>query len=509
MLMKNLPIGLQSFQEIRRRNYLYVDKTEQIYPLLTGKYYFISRPRRFGKSLLLSTIKEIFEGSQELFKGLWMEDKWDWSQKHPVIHLKMSSIDYQRLGLYEALSKEMSEIASEFGVTLQETALKGKFKELIKKVSQQGQVVILVDEYDKPIVDYLGDSAKTTENKAILKEFYSIIKDADPYIRFLLIIGVSKFTKVSIFSDLNNLDDLTLHPHYSSLCGITQTELEQYFAETISELSVSNPDIKEEIKTWYNGYSWDAVNRVYNPFSILRFMSTKSFQNFWFETGTPTFLVEVVTKQRQFNFSEVQSGLSGLSDFNTENINPTTLLFQTGYLTIKEYNPKFQLYTLGYPNEEVRSSLLQYLIGAYRFDNASESTPLVVQLYKAVHEKNIEDIITIINTAFATIPYDLWRGASELPYHALVHLTFSLLGTYMQSEIHSAKGRCDTLVQTPQYIYAFEFKLDENADIALQQIEDKGYLTPYRQQSQQKIAIGINFSSEKKCVEGYKVREFE
>ena len=211
----------------------------------------------------------------------------------------------------------------------------------------------------------------------------------------------------------------------------------------------TNVHIKEDIKKWYNGYSWEAVNRVYNPFSILRFMSTKSFQNFCFETGTPTFLIEVVTKQQQFNFSEVESGLSGLSDFNTDNINPTTLLFQTGYLTIKEYNPKFQLYTLGYPNEEVRSSLLQYLIGAYRFENASESTPLVVQLYKAVHEKNIEEIITIINTAFATIPYDLWRGSTELHYHALVHLTFSLLGTYMQSEIHSAKGRCDALVQTP------------------------------------------------------------
>ena len=505
--MQNLPIGLQSFKEIRKNNYLYVDKTEQIYPLLSGKYYFLSRPRRFGKSLLLSTLKELFLGSQDLFKGLWIEDKWDWSQTHPVIHLKISSIDYQRLGLYEALSKEISAIALELGVILTETALKGKFRELITKASEKEKVVILIDEYDKPIIDYLDDSAKTKENKDILKEFYSIIKDADPYIRFLLITGVSKFTKVSIFSDLNNLDDLTLHPKYTNLCGITQVELEQYFAEPISELSASNPHIKEDIKTWYNGYSWDGVNRVYNPFSILRFMSTQSFHNFWFETGTPTFLIEVVTKRRQFNFSEVQTGLSGLSDFNTDNINPTTLLFQTGYLTIKEYNPKFQLYTLGYPNEEVRSSLLQYLIGAYRFENASESTPLVVQLYNALHEKNIEEVIAIINTAFATIPYDLWRGASELHYHALVHLTFSLLGTYMQSEVHSAKGRCDALVQTPQYIYAFEFKLDESAEIALQQIEEKGYLTPYLQHSQQKIAIGINFSSEKKCVEAYEVKE--
>jgi Predicted AAA-ATPase/PD-(D/E)XK nuclease superfamily len=506
--MQNLPIGLQNFREIRENDYLYVDKTALIYPLTSSKYYFLSRPRRFGKSLLLSTIKELFSGSQDLFKGLWIENKWDWSQIHPVIHLKISSIDYQRLGLYDALSKELSEIALELGVTLKETALKGKFRELITKASVKGKVVILIDEYDKPIIDYLDDSTKTKENKDILKEFYSIIKDADPYIRFLLITGVSKFTKVSIFSDLNNLDDLTLHPKYTNLCGITQVELEKYFAEPIAELSASNPNIKEDIKNWYNGYSWDGVHRVYNPFSILRFMSTQSFHNFWFETGTPTFLIEVVTKRRQFNFSEVQTGLSGLSDFNTDNINPTTLLFQTGYLTIKEYNPKFQLYTLGYPNEEVRSSLLQYLIGAYRFENASESTPLVVQLYNALHEKNIEEIIAIINTAFATIPYDLWRGATELHYHALVHLTFSLLGTYMQSEVHSAKGRCDALIQTPQYIYALEFKLDESAEIALQQIEEKGYLTPYLQLKQEKIAIGINFSSEKKAVEAYLIKEF-
>ena len=509
--MQNLPIGIQDFREIRENDYLYVDKTALVYQLSMGKYYFLSRPRRFGKSLLLSTLKELFSGSQELFKGLWIYDKWNWETSHPVIYLKISSINYQRLGLYEALSKEMGEIASQLGIILEESELKDRFKELIIKAAKDKKVVILVDEYDKPIIDYLGDSLKVKENKAVLKEFYSIIKDADPHIRFLFIAGVSKFSKVSIFSDLNNIEDITLSSYMNDVVGITQQEMQENFApfliDTAQVLGETQQELLNNIKHWYNGYNWLGKNTLYNPFSLLSFFKKKQFQNFWFETGTPTFLIEEVMKRRQFNFSEVQSGYSGLSDFNTENLNTTTLLFQTGYLTVKEYNPKFQLYTLAYPNEEVRSSLLQYLIGAYRLENASESTPLVVQMYNALHEKNIKELINIINTAFSTIPYDLWRGATELHYHALVHLTFSLLGTYMQSEVHSAKGRCDALVQTPQYIYAFEFKLDESAEIALQQIEEKGYLSPYFQHSQQKIAIGINFSSEKKCVETYQIKE--
>lgn len=506
--MQNLPIGIQDFRKIRENDYLYVDKTALMYQLSEGHYYFLSRPRRFGKSLLLSTLKELFSGSQDLFKGLWIEDKWNWEISHPVIHLKISSIDYQSLGLYEALSKEISAIAIELGVILTETALKGKFRELITKASQKEKVVILVDEYDKPIIDYLDDSVKTKENKAVLKEFYSIIKDADSYIRFLLITGVSKFTKVSIFSDLNNLNDMTLHPKYTTLCGITQSELEHCFAQPLIDLAVSNPAIKKDIKTWYNGYSWDGINRVYNPFSLLRFMEARSFQNFWFETGTPTFLIDLIKKNGIFQLENQEyTSLLTLLEFDTDYLNYQTVLFQTGYTTIDEVNFMEGWCRLRYPNKEVESSLKQFLLSAYRYTHPGDSLSLVLQLRNALNHKNIAEVIDIINTAFATIPYDLWRGASELHYHALVHLTFSLLGTYMQSEVHSAKGRCDALVQTPQYIYAFEFKLDESAEIALQQIEDKGYLTPYLQHSQQKIAIGINFSSEKKCVEQYKVKE--
>jgi hypothetical protein len=308
---------------------------------------------------------------------------------------------------------------------------------------------------------------------------------------------------VSIFSDLNNLNDLTIHPHYTTLLGVTQSELEHYFSEDIEILSETNPSVTEDIKSWYNGYSWDGTSKVYNPFSLLRFMESYSFQNFWFETGTPTFLIEQVKKRKQFNFDEVKTGYSGLSDFDVDNLNPITLLFQTGYLTIQEYNPKFQLYTLTYPNEEVRGSLLQYLVGAYRYDNAAETTPLIVHLHDAFFDNNIEEVIAVINTAFATIPYDLWRDATELHCHALVHLTFSLLGTYIQSEVHSSKGRCDALVHTPQYVYALEFKLDKSAEVALAQIKEKGYLKPYAASGKRLMAVGVNFSSEKKAVEGY------
>lgn len=505
--MQKLPIGIQSFQKIRENDYLYLDKTEIIHELLAGNYYFLSRPRRFGKSLLLSTIKELFLGSHELFEGLWIYDKWDWTKKHPVIHLKISSINYQRLGLYEALSKALIEIGAEMGLTLQEKELKGKFQELIEAASQKGKVVILVDEYDKPIIDYLGDPAKTTENRAVLKEFYSILKDADPYLRFVLITGVSKFTKVSIFSDLNNLNDLTVHPKYAALLGITQEELENAFSQELNELSVSNPNIISEVRSWYNGYSWDGTTRVYNPFSLLRFMEARSFQNFWFETGTPTFLVELIKKQGEFELGNREyTSLLTLSQFDVDNLDHQTILFQTGYLTIEAVNFMEGWCRLRFPNREVKNSMEQFLLSAYRYTHPGDSLPLVLALRNALNNNNITEVVSVINASFATIPYDLWRGATELHYHALVHLTFSLLGTYIQSEVHSAKGRCDALVQTPNYIYALEFKLDESPETAIQQIEDRGYLTPYQQHNQQKIAIGINFSSEKKGVAGFLVK---
>ena len=509
--MKKYPIGIQDFRKIREEGYLYVDKTEIICRLLMrGSYYFLSRPRRFGKSLLLSTIHEIFSGNRDLFKGLWIDNNWDWNKKHPIIHFKLSKSDYQELGLRQALMSELDKSAAILNITLSKPSLKERFEELILKASVNAKIVLLIDEYDKPIIDYLEKPDKANENREILKQFYSIIKDSDPYIRFLLITGVSKFSKVSIFSDLNNLSDITFHPQFNDLGGITQQELETNFSEEIKSLSEYNPSVLNDVKLWYNGYTWNGKQTVYNPFSLLRFIESGQFENYWFSTGTPTFLVNFIREAGKFTLDEEEyTSLSSLSQFDVNHLEFKPMLFQTGYLTFSEVNFSEDSCKLKYPNKEVKASLEQYLLAAYRHTQLGEALPLVLMMRDAFKNKDIPQVINIINAAFSTIPYDLWRGATELHYHALVHLTFSLLGSYIQSEVHSANGRCDALVQTDKYIFALEFKLDKTAQEALEQIEIKGYLSAFMLSPQQKIAVGINFSSEYKKVENYLVQVLE
>lgn len=507
--MRKYPIGIQDFREIISGNYIYIDKTEIINQLMTsGKYYFLSRPRRFGKSLLLSTLKEIYSGSKELFAGFWIENNWDWTKKHPVIHVKFASMSYETKGLSTALYNQLQAIGKDLKIELLNTDVKDAFQELIHKtVELYGKkVVILVDEYDKPVIDYLDNLEVAYQNRAILKQFYSVLKDNDQNVEFLLITGVGKFTKVSIFSDLNNLEDITIDKQYSTLVGITQNELDATFAQEIEKYSSEYQDIKAELKRFYNGYSWGGKETVYNPFSLLNFMKTGELKIYWFQTGTPTFLINEIKKQNKFNFEEMESDLSGLSDINIDSLDSTALLFQTGYLTITAYDSFTRIYTLKYPNQEVKDSLIQYLITAYNYSQQSNSLPMVANIYKAFIKNDIDKVVAIINTAFSTIPYDLWRNATELHYHALTHLTFTLLGSFIESEVHSANGRCDMIVKTKTHIYALEFKLDESAEVALNQIQEKGYLTPYALDERIKVAIGISFSSEKKAIAAYLVR---
>ena len=330
--MKKYPIGIQDFRKIREEGYLYVDKTEIICRLLMrGSYYFLSRPRRFGKSLLLSTIHEIFSGNRDLFKGLWIDNNWDWNKKHPIIHFKLSKSDYQELGLRQALISELDKSAAILNITLSKPSLKERFEELILKASVNAKIVLLIDEYDKPIIDYLENPDKANENREILKQFYSIIKDSDPYIRFLLITGVSKFSKVSIFSDLNNLSDITFHPQFNDLGGITQQELETNFSEEIKSLSEYNPSVLNDVKLWYNGYTWNGKQTVYNPFSLLRFIESGQFENYWFSTGTPTFLVNFIREAGKFTLDEEEyTSLSSLSQFDVNHLEFKPMLFQTG-----------------------------------------------------------------------------------------------------------------------------------------------------------------------------------
>ncbi len=506
--MRKYPIGLQDFGEVISGDYLYIDKTEPIFNLISsGKYYFLSRPRRFGKSLLLSTIKQIFKGNTSLFDGLWIHDQWDWRQKHPVIHLKLSSINYQKLGLYAALSKEMDAQAKAQGVVLEEQDLKDKFKELIEKSSVNGNVVILIDEYDKPVIDYLEDLDTAEENRSVFKAFYSVLKDADEYIRLLLITGVSRFTKISIFSDLNNLRDISLAPEFSTLVGITQAQVEENFSAEIAEMKETEPNIVEKIREWYNGYSWNGVDRVYNPFSLLNFMADRTFSNYWFETGTPTFLIKQIREQQDYNFDKIRVGKSTLGKFDIKNLLSIPLLFQTGYLTVKSYDSEFDAYELGYPNKEVEASLLDNLLSAYREVYPADSQEFTYDLVTALRTNNINGMIEQLNVLISTIPYDHWRAESESIFHIILHLAFKRIGMNVHSEVHSAKGRCDILILTNDFIYVLELKLEGSAEAALEQIIHKGYLDAYKADPRKKTAIGINFSSERRAVQDFKVQQ--
>jgi hypothetical protein len=510
--MRKYPVGIQSFKEIIEGKYIYVDKTRLVHTLIeSGKYFFLSRPRRFGKSLLISTIKEIFSGARDLFKGLWIEDQWNWERRHPVIHLRFSKMPYELIGLELAISQELDRLANEFGFSLKETNIKDKFTELISKAGAKERVVILIDEYDKPIIDFLDDVPKAEENRAIFRSFYSVLKDADDYIRFLLITGVSRFSKVSIFSGLNNLEDISLSIPMNDLVGITQAELEANFKQELDDLAVrfnmGYKDILEEVKYWYNGYSWRGENTLYNPFSLLLLFKQKSFDNFWFETGTPTFLVKALKKQRQFEFDRVKATLTELSSFDINNPVSEALLFQTGYLTIKTYYPKSGTCELGYPNKEVEDSLKDALLSTYREVFPKYSSPVTEDISEALVSKDIPKMIQGLNTLISTIPYDHWKAESESIFHIIFHLALTRLGVDIRSEAHSAHGRCDVIVQTAAYIYAIELKLNGSAQQALDQIIEKKYLQPFESDVRKKCAIGINFSAEKRAVDDYLMKE--
>ncbi|MEM7128149.1 MAG: ATP-binding protein [Chloroflexota bacterium] len=510
-MLKKLPIGIQTFSDIIEEDYLYVDKTEAIHRLITsGKYFFLSRPRRSGKSLTLSTIKSIYLGQRELFADLWLEDQWEWEKVRPVIHISFSSVDYQESGLSEGIKKMLTDQAFMHGIQLDGTTVKTMFAELIRKLSKKGKVVLLIDEYDKPIIDYLDDIAQATAHRDILKTFYSVIKDSDPHIEFLLITGVSKFSKVSIFSDLNNLTDITLNRRFASLTGYTQEEVEQnfapYIAEAASILDLEHNELLDQLRHWYNGYSWNGVTYVYNPFSVLSFFQEAEFRNFWFETGTPSFLLALMKRDWLYKLEDLTVSERTLSSYDIENLQAIPILFQTGYLTIKS-KEKFGLYTLDYPNAEVKESLLDYMISDLRQDHGTLATPMVVQLYEVFNANDMERLITLIKSIFKNIPSQIFIKNAEAYYHSLIYLVFFYLGQYTDAEVNTNDGRLDCVVKTPTHIYILEFKLDKSAEEALKQIQDKGYADKYTADLRPRVLLGINFSSEQKTVDDWKMME--
>ncbi len=513
--MKRYPIGIQDFSELRKGDYLYVDKTQQMYDLLSsGKYFFLSRPRRFGKSLLLSTLKYFFLGRRDLFEGLWVdrEAEPEWVE-HPVLHFSFSSSGYKDIGLESALRRLLDEAASQYAIRLKADGLSGRFRELLQALgSGPHKVVLLIDEYDKPLVDYLDDLPQAEANRDTLKTFFSVIKDADPYLRFFLITGVSKFSKVSLFSDLNNLLDITLVGRHATLTGYTPEEMDRYFGDEYEALAKANElsldEIKSKIRLWYNGYQWSAGQPMYNPFSVLSLFYTHRFANYWWETGTPTFLLKALKREFQYDLNEVQAGNAVFESYTLENLHWKGLLFQTGYLTIQDYHPDLDLYILGYPNREVRASMSQHLLAEYRSQAAADTQPIYANLKLALDQGDLEKTIAQINLVFSTIPYQLFDAKRERFFHAILHLTFQGLGLLTQSEVSTAKGRVDTVVHAKSGIYVMEFKLDESAQAALDQIREKRYGSPYLDQGQSVTALGVSFSSETKEVAEWEARPY-
>ena len=514
-MLPKLPIGQQDFRKIRTSGALYVDKTQAIHRLVTeGDYYFLSRPRRFGKSLTLSVIKELFEGSRELFEGLWVEENWDWERRYPVIHFSFSSMGYKEVGLEAAIERALDRKAAEMGLELSGQGISYRFQDLLKKAAREMPVVLLIDEYDKPLIDYLDKDNLPTAlaHQKILKSFYSIIKDNDANIHFLLITGVSKFSKVGVFSDLNNLRDITLSPAFSTLAGITQSELEAYFGDEMdliaAEKEMLPATLRADIQRWYNGYSFDAKNFLYNPFSLLNFFGDRQFNNYWFASGTPTFLVKLLRERNVVQLDNIRLDAVAFNSYNLERLETYALLFQTGYLTIKSLD-EFRIYTLGYPNLEVEESMMRHLFSEFRHEEVGASGPTVIDLRQALYANDLPPAIEVLDSVFQSIPHQLFLQKREAYFHSLVYLTFRLLGIYTQSEVNTARGRLDCVVQTPTHIYLFEFKLDQSAEAALEQIHSRGYADAYRQSSKEVVLVGVNFSSTHKAVEGWKAEQVE
>jgi len=503
--MKLLPIGIQTFRDIIEGGFYYVDKTQFI-PKLTSKYYFLSRPRRFGKSLFLDTLKEAFSGNKELFKGLYLYDNWNWEKKYPVVNINftsgvMSSSQLLKKNIHHILETN----ARRYELNLEEKEIINiKFEELITKIYQKHNMpaVVLVDEYDKPILDAIENIEVAKKNREILKDFYSVLKGMDPYIKLVFLTGVSRFSKVSIFSGLNQLQDITLNEEFSTVCGYTQFELESVFEDRIKDFD------KNKVKQWYNGYAWLGES-VYNPFDILLLFSEKKFRAFWFETGTPTFLIKMFMKNQYYipELENLEVGDEILSNLDVDNIFPENLLFQAGYLTIKDCKVigSKNVFKLSYPNFEVRMSFNDAFL-TYILRNPPLKDKAEINLITAIQEKNIDKLKETIYTFLASIPHDWYRSNNiasyEGFYSSVVYALFNGAGLNVIAEDNTNKGQIDLSVFNQDNVYIVEFKVveDKEEHSALKQIKEKKYYEKYIGKYDEIYLIGIEFSKKDKNI---------
>ena len=511
-VMMKYPIGIQSFEKLRANGYVYVDKTALVYQMTRDmSVYFLSRPRRFGKSLLVSTLESYFLGKKELFKGLALDQlETEW-KAYPVLHLDLNAQNYvNEKALREELDKHLVIWERAYGMTIDKSlSPETRFYNVIRTAYKQTgeRVVVLVDEYDKPLLSTIDNETLHEAYRGTLKAFFSVLKSMDDYIRFVFITGVSKFSHVSIFSDLNNPKDISMDSRYVDICGISENELRAYFDTSICELADANDmayeEVCEQLRKQYDGYHFceNSVG-IYNPFSLLNTFDKGVFNDYWFATGTPTFLVKLL-QSKNYKLGDLE-GKKVMSDVlstpDTTTSNPIPVLCQSGYLTIKGYDRDMRIYTLGYPNEEVERGFLNFLLPYYTPIDNDDKASFLSDFVMAVHEGRPEDFLQLMQTMLAWRDYRI-AGDAEKYFQNTFYLIFQLLGFNVQVEQATSQGRIDLTIQTKDYVYIVELKLDKTAEEALAQIKEKGYARPFQGDGRKKFLIGVNFSSETRTIE--------
>lgn len=509
-VIRKYPIGIQSFEKLRRGQYIYVDKTKLVYQLAAaGNPCFLSRPRRFGKSLLLSTLEAYFEGKRELFEGLAIDKlETDW-EVHPVMHLDLNARNYETLeDLIAMLNQHLEKWEALYGDEKKDRAPEERFAYIIEQAYRKTghPVVVLIDEYDKPLLRSFHDEELQRQFRNTLTAFYTVLKSADRYLRLVFITGVTKFAQMSVFSELNQLNDISMDYAYADLCGMTSTEIEATFAPELKELAaqtgLSYEEVKQKLTDLYDGYHFtEDVNKpgIFNPFSVLSAFSKQRFGDYWFSSGTPTFLVNML-KETDYDLREldgIEVPSAALISYRANSKEPVPMIYQSGYLTIKSYDKEFKTYTLGFPNEEVRYGFLNFVLPFYTPIDSEEGNFYIGKFVQELRKGDPEAFLTRLRAFFADIPYEL-NDKTERHYQVVFYLVFKLLGQFAEAEVRSAKGRADAVVKTADYIYVFEFKLDGTVDEAIRQIDDKGYLIPYTADGRKLVKVGVSFSREER-----------
>ena len=517
-MSKLYPIGIQNFENLRKRDYIYVDKTALIYQLVaTGKYYFLSRPRRFGKSLLISTLEAYFSGKRELFAGLEMEKlekKWI---EYPVLHIDLNTEKYStKETLENKLDLSLKQFEAKYGRNPDEYSLATRFEGIIRRAAQKTghNTVILIDEYDKPILQAIGNPELQTEYRNTLKAFYGALKSCDGYIQFAMLTGVTKFGKVSVFSDLNNLMDISMINRFSEICGITEEELHRYFDDDIHTLAEKLGTGYEEtcarLKLNYDGYHFSFKSPgMYNPFSLLNTFANMQIDNYWFATGTPTYLVELM-KQHNYNVEEIEDIVTSgpvLDSIDSTSTDPVPVIYQSGYLTIKGYNEEFENYTLGFPNREVEQGFFRFLLPNYASVSVTKSPYEIQRFVTDVRKGDVDSFLSRLQTFFDDIPYELAPRDREVHYQNILYIVFKLMGFHAEVEYHTSRGRVDLVLKTSDYIYVMEFKLDGTAEEAMAQIDEKGYASAFAADGRKVVKVGVNFSSETRTIDRWIVSD--